>query len=268
MDSEPAYDALAAYYDILYSGLAPADLSFYSALSKEHESPVLELGCGTGRLTIPLAESGIDITGLELSPAMLARAESKLQECARETQQRCTLLLGDMRCFDLDRRFGLIILAYSSLLELGSERDRHETLDRCRQHLDDDGALVIDNFFRGDGKYANWGRRRPDHTMLYLGTYSDPTDPAGCIQHFEVHSFDPDSATMLGTVFVDHVAPSGVVRRDTIALRRQYVSPEAMEDELKQARFLQVSAYGGLNREPLYDPALEGRGRQVFVAKP
>lgn len=267
MRSTATYDPLAPYYDLLYSRVAPDDVEFCLRVSREHPGPILELGCGTGRLALALAERAATVFGLELSLGMLDAAVTKLQKRAAEVRGRCTLVAGDMRRFAFEQRFGLIILAYSSLLELRSEQERRETLECCLQHLTEGGAVVVDNSFRGEGEYARWGKQRPDHVVLFIGSHPDPADPDSSIQHFEAHSYDASSLEMSGTIFIDHVASAGSIRRDTVTIKRQYVPPEQMARELGLAGYHRVDIFGGLDGQPLYDPTLEGKGRQIFIAQ-
>ncbi len=103
--------------------------------------PLLELGCGTGRLTIPLASEGFDITGLDISEHMLRRARAK----AREADVEVTWLQGDMRAFDLDRQFAMIFCPFGTFNHL-----RHDEVAQClasvREHLLPGGYFVLDAF--------------------------------------------------------------------------------------------------------------------------
>jgi ubiquinone/menaquinone biosynthesis C-methylase UbiE len=97
------YDRLDAdYYDYYSTGLE-GDVEFYVAEAQKAGSPVLELGCGTGRITFPIAQAGVSIVGLDLSPSMLGVARRKLTALDLEVQSRVKLVAGDMRDFSLRR---------------------------------------------------------------------------------------------------------------------------------------------------------------------
>src|SRR5580658_9433792 len=103
MNELALYDA-SALYDLAMSP-NPAAEAFYIAEARRRGGPVLALACGTGRFAIPLAQAGIQVIGLDVTPAMLERAKTK----AAEAQVEITWLLGDMRNYDLEeKRFGLI----------------------------------------------------------------------------------------------------------------------------------------------------------------
>src|SRR5581483_8617724 len=92
----------ALFYDHVATGV-DGDVEFYVAEAIASGSPVLELGCGTGRILIPVAEAGIDIVGLDASADMLAIAGEKLGTCPPDVHRRVRLIHGDMREFDLGR---------------------------------------------------------------------------------------------------------------------------------------------------------------------
>src|SRR5258708_4079128 len=104
-------------YDLVM-GESPAE-GFYRDEALKHGGGVLELACGSGRLTIPLAKAGLDIVGLDLAPTMLSRARAR----ARAAGVEVTWIEADMRHFDLGRRFGFIFIATNSLLHLATSED-------------------------------------------------------------------------------------------------------------------------------------------------
>jgi SAM-dependent methyltransferase len=117
-------------------------LEFYRRQISHYGQPVLELACGTGRLTIPLAEDGVDIVGLDISPQMLDLAEMK----ARGRHLRIPFVRGDVRAFDLGRKFKLIFIPAQSLCHL-HKRDELESCLACvRQHLAEGGRFLIELF--------------------------------------------------------------------------------------------------------------------------
>src|SRR5215813_3010642 len=106
------YDRLdAAFYDY-YSLGVEGDVQFYIEEAGKAGSPILEIGCGTGRILLPVAESGVQIVGLDRAPAMLALLQRKLAQYTPETRSRVELVAGDMRNFSLGRRFTLITIPY------------------------------------------------------------------------------------------------------------------------------------------------------------
>ena len=116
------------------------DGPFYLALAHQCSGPVLDLGCGTGRITIPLARQGVPITGLDVMPPMLARAQSKAADLP------ITWIQADARTFQLQTQFQLIIDTGATLQHLLEHADHEAMLARVREHLAPDGCAVFQTF--------------------------------------------------------------------------------------------------------------------------
>ena len=148
------YDSLARYYDIVHSSLT-ADREYVLGLARGAGGPILELGCGTGRLLLPLARAGHAVTGIDNTPAMLARARTRLDQEPSDVQQRVALIEADMKRLSLphaDRYFSLILLPYNTLLHFQTDEIR-QLLRNASKHLHHEGRLFVDviNPFLVDG---------------------------------------------------------------------------------------------------------------------
>jgi SAM-dependent methyltransferase len=132
-------------YDIVSSHGVLSDVAYFSKLAKQAKN-VLELACGTGRVTLPMLKTGARVTGLDLVPAMLDLAREKASALDASTQKRLKLLKGDMRRFDLGERFPLIVIPFRAFQHLLEVKDQRDCLERCREHLTRQGRLVIDVF--------------------------------------------------------------------------------------------------------------------------
>jgi SAM-dependent methyltransferase len=128
----------------LYDALLPvgAHVPFYVDLARRQAGDVLELACGTGQLTIPVAELGLPTVGLDQSRAMLDVARGR----ASAADASVTFVHGDMRDFALGRTFDLIFVARNSLLHLLSTEDLLAALTTARRHLKPDGVFAFDIF--------------------------------------------------------------------------------------------------------------------------
>ena len=110
------YD-FARFYDWTYEGHVE-DIPFYIHLAKTYGSPILELACGTGRITIPIAKKGVTITGMDISPEMLQIAKTKLEKEPKDVQNRIQLLQKDMSNFKLNEKFNMIFIPLASFFSL------------------------------------------------------------------------------------------------------------------------------------------------------
>ena len=140
------YDDWGDLYDAVYADVRN-DIPFYVNMARETGGPVLELGCGTGRVTLPIAASGVAITGLDISPAMLLLAEQKAAALASECDLGpLSFVEGDMREFEFERQFGLVIAPFRSLQNLLTVPEQISTLTAIKRHLEPGGILAFDMF--------------------------------------------------------------------------------------------------------------------------
>jgi SAM-dependent methyltransferase len=142
-DGWQGWDDYAPFYDWENAQtVARRDVAFWQRLAEAHPGRVLELGCGTGRITAPIARAGAAIVGIDRSAPMLARARRRL----RRARCRASLLRGDIRQLPFRRRtkFDLIIAPYGILQSLTRERDLRATLDSVAGALRRGGLFGID----------------------------------------------------------------------------------------------------------------------------
>lgn len=140
----------AHLYDLDNRDLLKKDIPFYLDYAKKVKGPILELACGTGRVTIPLAEAGHEIWGLELSDSMLEVLNKKIKDLPTPAKGKIHLVKGDMSNFKIDRKFPLIIIPYRSFQILYDEKLENSCLHNVFNHLSDDGYFIINigNFER------------------------------------------------------------------------------------------------------------------------
>ena len=120
------------------------DLAFYTGLAGTQRGPVLELGCGTGRILLPLAGAGHQVLGVDTSPHMLALARDKLASAGPEVAARVRLVQGDLRYLELRERFDLAIVAVKTFAYLITRHDQQRALAAICAHLRPGGLLAID----------------------------------------------------------------------------------------------------------------------------
>jgi SAM-dependent methyltransferase len=122
------------------------DVAFFVEMARRSEGPVLELGCGTGRVLVPTAEAGIEIVGLDLSPSMLSVCREKLSREPKAVQSKVQLIQGDLRQFDLGREFSLVTIPFRPFQHLITVEDQLSCLNCIHRHLVDGGRLILDLF--------------------------------------------------------------------------------------------------------------------------
>ena len=137
-----AHYADPAYYTKTYRDRTE-DVRYYVELARRRRGPVLEYGCGNGRILLPTARAGVEVVGVDLSAEMLADLRVALR-AEPEVAARVALKRGDMRRVRLGRRFRLVTCPFNAFLHLYTRGDVEAFLARVREHLAPGGELVFD----------------------------------------------------------------------------------------------------------------------------
>lgn len=133
------------------------DIDFYVEEAKEADGKILEVACGTGRIYLEMLDAGVEAYGIDLSDEML----EKLREKAEKRGLEPDVTQSDMRDFDLDEKFSLIIIPYRSFLHNLTIENQLSALESIYRHLEDDGKLIL-NFYSPDIEFIseNYGKER------------------------------------------------------------------------------------------------------------
>ena len=137
------FDDWADIYDQVYAYLT-YDLDFYVGQAVASQGPVLELGCGTGRVSLAMAGKGIDVVGVDISPRMVEGARAKAK--AAGLSRRCRFQTGDMRDLALQRTFPLVVMPFRSFQSMLTVADQRAALAVAAAHLAPGGLLAMDIF--------------------------------------------------------------------------------------------------------------------------
>jgi len=137
---------VAQLYDQVVPYRNRPDVKLFVESAIESGGAVLEVGCGTGRVLIPTARKGIDITGLDLSDHMLDVCRDALKSEPNEVQDRVDLVQGDMRDFSLGKKFSLVTTPFRPFQHLITPEDQIKCLDNIHKHLLPGGTFILDIF--------------------------------------------------------------------------------------------------------------------------
>ena len=255
------YDrADAAFYDYYATGLE-GDAEFYVEEAKKAGSPVLELGCGTGRILIPVARAGLDIVGLDRAPSMLAVAREKIAALSAEIRRRIRIVEGDMRSFRLDQRFRLAMIPYRAFLHLLTTEDQERALGCIRRHLADDGRLVLNVF---DPRLSTIAAHSgPLGTSLKQTREFVHPDTGHRVVVWDTRQYDPGRQMIEQYFIFEELDGEGtVVSKRYVPLTLRYVHRYEMMHLLRVCGFRVEALYGDFKREPY-----RYGGEQVWVAR-
>jgi SAM-dependent methyltransferase len=226
----------------------------YENLARRCGSPVLELGCGTGRVALHLARAGFQVTGLDASPGMLALAREKLARA--RLGERVRLLQADLRDFALDGRFAMATLAINTFMHFLTVADQVRALTNARRHLQPGGLLVID-------------LPRVDRSLLleageHFSVSEVLTDPGTGRPILKLAAATLDLATQTQhlTLAYDETDEGGAVRRTTASFDVHIFFRYEVELLLDKAGFDLEALYGSYALDPY-----GGEGeRMIYVA--
>lgn len=158
-DPTTFFDQTAEFYDATYEPQSIDDVEFFVERAAAAEGPVLEAACGTGRIYLELLEAGVDADGFDGAPEML----SELRSRGAERDLDPTVWEADMRSFEVDREYSLIIVPFRSFLHLLEIEDQREALGQFHAALAPDGELIIavfaPNFDVMCETYGEWNER-------------------------------------------------------------------------------------------------------------
>jgi SAM-dependent methyltransferase len=140
------YAFVADLYDHVGAYATRGDVAFYVDAAERAGGPVLEIGCGTGRVLIPCARAGARMVGLDRSPHMLRICRARLEEEPDAVRSRVRTVEGDMRDFDLGETFALATLPFRCFQHLLTVEDQVACLGRVHDHLDPGGRVILDVF--------------------------------------------------------------------------------------------------------------------------
>ena len=255
----PEYDLFAEFYDHVVAYRERPDVAFFVDLARAAGGPVLEVGCGTGRVLIPIAQAGVEITGLDLSEGMLAVCRAKLRQEAPEVQARVRLHHGDMRDFHLDRTFPLVTVPFRAFQHLMSVEDQRRALRGIRAHLTDGGRLVLDLFnpsipFLADDRWTREPIPEPGFTL---------PDGRHVVRKMRIAHRDLAAQTQQVEMVYEVAWPDGRTERSVGHFDLRYLFRFEAEHLLELERFAVEAVYGGYDRGPF---GAEYPGELILVA--
>lgn len=244
------YDPLSDLYDLEYDH--DYDLPFWTALAERESGPVVEWGAGTGRLAVPLAEMGHEVTAVEVSEGMV--------EVGQEKGNAVRWVQGDIREALLGRSYGLAICAFNSLLCLLSIDDAVTFLRNAREHLVPGGLLGIEVSAFSPDELGD-----PPGGPVLRHDFTRERPDVGRLERFSVSRYDPASQLLYMRLFYELYSKQGALenkRAHDLTIR--VVGRGELGLMLRLAGFEVEAVYGGFEGEP-FDA---GSDHLIVLARP
>lgn len=238
------FDRFARFYDLDTAGIE-ADLDFWVQLARRTGGPVLEVGCGTGRVLLALATAGLSATGVDRSPAMLAVAREKV--AAAGLTSRVELIQANALELRLNRTFPLAIVALNSFGHFVEPDEPERALVRIREHLEPGGIVALDLTNPTPGAFGETGG-------LVIHEYTRP-GPTASWQTLKLRSqWQSHLAQRIDVSCIyDEISPAGEVRRTLASFALRYFYLNELRLLFRVVGLDLETIYGSYDLEPLTD---------------
>ncbi len=248
------YGLSAKYYDDAYA-IKPdlVDLPFYVNLAKQIGGPILEMGCGTGRILLPIARAGVEIHGLDNAPTMLNILRERIQNEPEEVRTKITLHEGDMRNFRGQQKYRLVTIPFRPMQHMYTLEDQIAALKTAAFHLEEDGILAFDVFF-------------PKYHLLDIGIGEEMLElewpvkscPGRKVRRYFRKDFVDKIDQVFSFTFIFRTYDNEtLVREETEAIKLSYYAYPQLKALFRLAGLVSVEEYGSFNKTPLDETAKE-----------
>jgi SAM-dependent methyltransferase len=254
------YATIARFYDAENTDKND-DIGFYLGLAEEHGvsgGPILDVGCGTGRVMFPLAQAGYEMHGIDNEQAMLERARERLAGVSKETAKRLHFHHGDVLSYAMPIKFALTLVPYNGLMHFREQEQQIALLKQLRQWTRDDGLLVLDLPNAGDV----FGTQDSE-SMVFERTFLEP-ETGHMVMQQSLSLLDRTTQQLKVTWIYDEITEDGTVKRTFASLMLYYYFFNELNLLLKHTGFEVVDVYGDLEGGPYED----GAPRMVVIARP
>ena len=236
------YGDIAQLYDLEHNSFS-VDIELMLNFAQVVGDPILEMGCGSGRILIPLAEAGFNVTGIDTSRPMLDRAESAIARS--NVGDRVTLVEGDMREANQapGGPFGLVIFSLNSLMHLTTVEDQRTALESAARALDPRGQLIIDTMNPSpdqirhllEGPHLEGSWELPDGSTVDKWSHRRHTGTAQILE------------TLL---WYDRTHADGSLTRTRSSFALRYVHASELAMMLELSGFIESMFYGSYDLDP------------------
>ncbi len=252
--THPDFDTIARYYDLIYADRTD-DIEMWLALAAEAGTDILEIGCGTGRITVPLLEAGFRVTGIDLSADALAMAQQKID--AENVGGQAALVQADMRDFNLPRTdFDMAFIPANTIMHCLTTADQQTTLKQAYRHLRLGGWLVVDVYHPYPPALAE-----ADGRVELAKQFTIPDGHT--VQWFLSRQLQLDEQIQHVTFLLDETDENGNMQRHTLNFPMRYVHRFEMELLLTGAGFSVTEILGDYDQSLFYAES----PRMIFLAQ-
>jgi SAM-dependent methyltransferase len=239
------YDLIARYYEAETQSFT-ADLPFYLAKAQEKAGQILDVACGTGRVTLPLAQAGYTVVGVDSSAEMLALAKRKSASLPH-VAGALTWVEADILAYQTERHFDLLLLPYNALMHFTRPAHQRDLLSHLASLAAPDAQLVLD-LPNPAVAYAE-----EDPLSLVFERIFIETQSGNQVIQQSINTLDRTSQQLEVTWIYDEITPEGLVKRILAPLSLRYIFPLELEYLLELTGWRLSARYGDYDGGPFED---------------
>ena len=250
------YETVARYYDAEL-GDRIDDLQMFSRLAGEYGDNIFDVGCGTGRVMLHLAQEGYQVDGIDDSREMLNRLDTRLK-IMPHLKEYVSYTEGDVLTYETDKKYNLVLLSYNALMHFHEQSTQIQLLSNLRKIVAEDGLLVLDLPNSGE-VFAT----RESDAILFDREFVEPE--TGHLVTLQSHSYLDRVTQLLHVTWIyDEMTADGFVKRLRMShILRYFFYPE-VKLLLERCGFDVVDVFGSTDEDPFED----GCDRMVIYASP
>ncbi|MAF52417.1 MAG: class I SAM-dependent methyltransferase [SAR202 cluster bacterium] len=236
------YADYSRFYD-LYVGDRTDDIPLYLEYAASSTTPVLEIGAGTGRLTLPTASAGHQVVAVDISPSMLEILDARLAEQPEVTRRRVRVVHVDMLELDLGETFDFVLVPFFTFNYLLTSEAQNAALDRLSAHLSDSGRLVLDLFVPPTPEIDS---------VLEPEVRMDANDPAtgDRVRLWTAANVDAAARIEHRTQWFEVTGPDGASETTEINIDRRFFLPGELERLAEDHGLRVLELFTGYRGEP------------------
>jgi ubiquinone/menaquinone biosynthesis C-methylase UbiE len=245
----------AEHYDRFHTDRCE-DVEFWKSVASVIDGPVLEIACGTGRVGIEIARQGQELYGIDQSEDVLEVFRRKLISERPEVQARVHLSQGDMKTFNLQKKFSLAIIPFRPLQHMLTLDDQLAALKNARRHLIDGGTVGFDVFFPNYTALV-----QPNEVEKFEREWTDSNNRT-VRRFFLRHRVDTLNQVIYASFIFRTYSGEDLVSEEISPINMSYYTYPHLKLLLQLSGFKPMEEYGSYDRSPI-----TSQKEMIFLAR-
>ena len=235
------YADFSRFYDIYVGGWLE-DLPFYIDYARGLRTPILEVGAGSGRLTIPFARAGYSVVAVDISASMLAILKSRLVREAEGIRKRIEIVEADAEALELGNKYELIIVPFFTFNYFLTSQAQKTALKRLAQHLTDSGTILLDVFIP-------FSRIKECSPEPVLRVDAVEAETGNKIRGWNIYSMDLERQIECRRHIFEITEPNGTVSKKEFITKRRYTFRPELEQLFLDKGFSVESVFSDYDKK-------------------